>query len=248
MDEMNKIIYGCSLVMMVLLLGCRAENMDDCFTSTGKIVTTERFIPSYHSLEISDHIDVYITYGTEQSIQVKAGENLLQHIETNVKNGVLEISNENRCNWVRSFKKKVEVFITTNVLREIKIYGSGEIVFTNELKSDQLLVNLFDASGNIFLNVNAPLVELKTHTGTGSIYTQGSCDELVLFMGANGIIDAFALKSDKALAVNENTGLLRVNALNELKAVISGSGNIEYTGSPSIELNQRRTGRLVKKE
>jgi len=245
-EGMNK-TTNIAIFLLLFLSGCKKENMGDCFTSTGKIVETERYIDPYTSIEIYDHIDVYITHASKANMRVRAGKNLLRHIETNVENGVLKISNENSCNWVRSFKKKVEVFITTPELKDIKFYGSGEIRFTNQLSTNQLFVNLFDASGNVHLNVNTSLLELKSHTGTGSIYVQGTCEEIVLFMGANGLIDALNIPAQKALAVNVNTGLLKVNARQDLNAQISGSGNIEYTGSPEIQLSQTKSGRLIKK-
>ena len=246
MEGMNKLI---TILVLLLLLwgGCKKENMGDCFKSTGKIIETKRNVDAFHAIEIYDHINVYITYGTQAGIKVKAGENLLRHIETNVENGVLKISNENKCNWVRSFNKKIEVFISLTALNDLKFYGSGEIRLMNQLATDQLLVNLFDASGNVYLNVNTSLLELKSHTGTASIYARGACEEIVLFMGANGVIDAKDVIAQKALAVNENTGLLKVNARQRLTAEITGSGNIEYTGNPEIQIIQIKSGRLIKK-
>ena len=49
----------------------------------------------------------------------------------------------------------------------------------------------------------------------------------------------------KVLAVNENTGYLKVNAVNQLKADIKAAGDILYVGNPTIELNDLGKGELI---
>ena len=220
--------------------------MGDCFKSTGKIVEEERSTRTFTKIELNDRINLFITYAPELSVKVKAGENLQDLIKTEVKGNTLKIENTNKCNWVRSFKKEVDVFISTPTLKEITYYGSGEVHYLNTFITDTLLVNLWEASGDLTLNVDAQLVELKTHTGVGTIKCKGQTNRLVAFVGGNGFVDASEIIANEVLAVNENTGYAQVNAIAILKADIRGSGNIEYYGDPLITLTKEGRGELIK--
>ena len=72
-------------------------------------------------------------------------------------------------------------------------------------------------------------------------------NELVTFVGGNGFVDASGIQSNIGLAVTTNTGYIRINSADQLKADISGSGNIEYFGDPIIELIDNGEGKLIKR-
>jgi hypothetical protein len=234
-------------LLSTLLWSCKPESIGDCFKSTGKTIEESRVIPSFKKLLIRDNINVFIRYSTVRSIQVRAGKNLIDEISTEVNSGTLHIENENNCNWVRSFKREISVFVETPELNEITYYGSGEVNFQNNFVSDTLLVNMWQASGNLHLAFTSQYVEVKSHTGTGTIHCEGQSEEIVAFMGGNGSINTFDVQCKRVFAINENTGLLQVNASDFLKADIKYVGNIEYIGSPGIELLDSGKGELIKR-
>lgn len=241
---MNRVFV---FLFIICCFSCKKENLGDCFKSTGKTSIEERFIPTFRSIELNDKIDLFVEYGPNLNLRVKAGENLQKLIKTEVKNGQLIIENDNKCNWVRSFKKRIEVYLQTPTLKAITYYGSGRVNFTNTFVSDTLLVNLWEASGDLTFKIDANYVELKSHTGTGTIKCEGNTEGLVTFMGGNGFIETEQTTAKNVLAVNNNTGYLRIKAEENLKADISGAGNIEYFGNPVIELIDIGEGELIKR-
>lgn len=234
-------------LLSMLLWTCKPESVGDCFKSTGKTIEESREAPFFKKLLIRDNINVFVRYSTQRSIQVRAGKNLIDEVTTKVNNATLHIENENNCNWVRSFKREISVFIETPELNEVTYYGSGNVHFQNNFVSDTLLVNMWQASGDLRLAFTANYVEVKSHTGTGTIHCEGQSEEIVAFMGGNGSINTFNVQCKRVFAINENTGLLQVNASEFLKADIKYVGNIEYTGSPSIELHDSGKGALIKR-
>lgn len=220
--------------------------MGDCFKSTGKVVEEVRAIESFQGIEIYDRIDLFVSYAPETSVRVKAGKNLQDLVVTEVNNRILLIENTNKCNWVRSYKPRIEVHVSTPHLTALTYYGSGKVSFENTLITDVLKVELWEASGDLNLKVEANLVELKSNTGTATILCEGTANEFVSFMGGTGFINSEHTVCQKVLAVNENTGYLKVNAVNQLKADIKGAGDILYVGNPVIELNDIGKGELIK--
>ncbi len=238
-------------ILILIVIGCfscKKENLGDCFKSTGSIVEEERLLSSFTHIELNDRINLYVTYAPTQKLTVKAGKNLQKFIRTEVNGNTLSIENDNRCNWVRSFKKEIDVYLSTPNITEILYYGSGELRFQNTFITDTLLVNLWEASGDLYFDLEATYVELKTHTGVGTISCKGTAEELVAFVGGNGFVDAAATPAKKVLAVNESTGNMKVQATQKLEAFIRGDGNIEYIGSPTIDLLKAGKGKLIKIE
>ena len=226
---------------------CKKENMGDCFKSTGKIVKEPRQVGSFQFIELYDRVNLFISFGSEQSIMVEAGENLQEHISTEVSNNTLTIKNNNRCNWVRSFKKDMTIFLTVSSLKGINCFGSGELRFLDSLSTDKFTIDMYQASGDAYLLLKTDHAELKTHTGTGTITARGTSDYLVAYVGGNGFVDASGTQAKRGLAVAVNTGYIKVNVSDELKADISGTGNIEYFGSPNVKLTDNGKGGLIQR-
>jgi hypothetical protein len=220
--------------------------MGDCFKPTGNTKQESRIIEPFDHLEIRDRINVYISYGTTSSAIIEGGKNLLDMIKTEVKNGVLLIENENRCNWVRSFKKDINVYLTTPEFHKMTYRGSGEVVFQDTLRPSFFQLNCWDASGSIHFLFNSPKIELKAHTGPTEIFCAGKVDYLINYLNSSGLMNTANCEANRVLAINNNTGLLTVKAKNKLKAEISGSGNIAYYGDPEIELIDNGKGNLVR--
>ncbi|MBL4708336.1 MAG: DUF2807 domain-containing protein [Flavobacteriales bacterium] len=239
----NKTLFV--LLLFLSFSSCKKENMGDCFKSTGKLEEQIRAIENFRGIELHDRIDLFVTYAPETSLQVKAGKNLQDLIVTEVKDGILYIENTNKCNWVRSYKPRIEVHLSTPNLKALTYYGSGNVNFVNTFVTDVLFVELWEASGELNLKVEANILELKSNTGTATIRCEGTANEFVSFMGANGFIDSENTVCQKVLAVNENTGYLKVNAVNQLKADIKAAGDILYVGNPTIELNDLGKGELI---
>ena len=242
---MNKI----TIVFLISLIfsSCKKEQMDDCFTSSGKEKTVQRLIPKFTAIELNDRIDLNYFYSSSYYVEVTAGDNLIDNVTTSVKGDLLTIKNENKCNWVRSFKKKLVVNIHAPTFTDFTYRGSGEVNFIDTLKSNVFRLNLWDASGDMYLLLNSNYIELKTHTGPGAIYSKGKCRELVAYLGGMGKLDAFSLQAEEVLAINKNTGSLSVQAERKLKAEILGPGDIIYLGNPEIELVKKASGKLIKK-
>ncbi len=145
---------------------------------------------------------------------------------------------------MRSYKREISIYIAVPNLQEIDYNGSGNIVFQNTVYADRFYINMFNASGSIQAKLVANLVELKVHSGPGDIQASGSANDIVLFNGGNGQVDALQLSSKSGLAVNRSTGKIQVQVSDQLKAEIYESGSILYRGNPSINLKKEGSGML----
>ena len=75
---------------LVPIQGCIIGNLRT-ITGDGNVVTSERDIGSFDRLSVAAGIDVYITQGETEFLEVEADENLQDVILTEVRDGKLRI-------------------------------------------------------------------------------------------------------------------------------------------------------------
>lgn len=205
-----------------------------CLTSTGKDMVSERASENFSHIQIYDNIDVVITQSNENRIQVKAGENIIDHIETSIENGVLIIRNNAKCNWMRSYTKKIEVKIAVKQLYEIEMRGIGEISSSNAIRSDSLMLNVWDAAGKADLTIETKKSTIRYHIGTADIIYRGKTRLSYISSNSYGPVDARDLESEQTYISTIGSNNNYVWATEILEATVGSIGNIYYKGDPTI--------------
>ncbi len=234
------------LLGLLFTFSCKKENLGDCFKSTGKIESRMHVLPPFHSIELENRINAYLSYG-QQSVELEAGKNLHQNIDLSVQDGVLRIADNNKCNWVRDYAKPINVRLKTTDLRSIRMGGSGEFVFEEKMNLDSLEVSLWEASGEMRIIAELNHLSILQHTGSADVYCEGNTFSQLAYMNGSGFINCTNLTSERSVVANQNTGKIIVQAAHHLDARISGSGNIYYIGFPSeIILKDTGKGALIK--
>jgi hypothetical protein len=232
------------LLVFVAGLSCRKENMCDCIKRTGEIITETRTLPPFDRVLAHDNVHVYITQDTLFEVKVEAGENIVPLIRTEVIDGEIQIHNDNRCNWSRSYKPQIIVHIKMPQLRYVTSATVGLIKSTNTITApifDYRLKSL----GDIDITVNSNDVFGHMH-GAGDIYLRGTTDHHACNIVGNGFIHARDLATEYTWIYSNTTGLAYINVKNLLQVQILGSGDIIYTGQPNtIEKKITGTGRLI---
>jgi hypothetical protein len=204
----------------------------DVVRGSGPVVSEDRTTPSYHEISLNIPADVYIYQGTDEGITIEAQDNVLDVIDTRVRNNELDIKFENGV-VVKHFEP-IKVYITTADLSEIRISGSGNVYNETPIITPELNVRI-SGSGNVDLH------GIDTHSldaqisGSGKVYLSGICDEQMLRISGSGDIYAFNLMSENADINISGSGKTEINVTNYLHGEISGSGNIYYKGHPDVE-------------
>jgi len=247
MKIINKILYF-FIIFTAFFFSCRNKNSCDCLKSTGDISTETRSIQGFNKIYIEDNIDLYISTDTFFSLKVEAGKHLLSSIKTDVIDSCLHLKNENKCNWVRSFKNKINVYITCRTINDIEYdKASGNIYTMDTLYSDNFEVNDFNGSGVINLLLVSKNSFFRIHTGPGDIMVKGRSENAYIYSAGNGLADLRDYSSDFVVVSSKSTNNSFVKANKELDVNIGYVGDIYYTGNPySIKTNISGSGKLIK--
>jgi hypothetical protein len=234
------------LVCTTLFSSCEKDHMGDCFKGSGDLTTQSREPGSFDGIHVEKKVDVILRYGSEQQVTVEAGSNLIDGITTEVKDNILYITNENKCNWVRSYSNPLVVAITLPSMHYIYQYGNGVISSDGTLPFDSLYMETWN-SGDIKLALSSDLVEIRQHVSVGDVSLTGQARKLYVYNNGNGFSYLSAFECRQAQVDQRGTGDTQVRVDSILNYGISGIGNIYLYGPAAASGSIAGGGSLIRK-
>jgi len=237
---MRSLVLYIALVLMVS--GCEPYQLDDCFSSAGEVRTEFRELESFDRLQVGQKFDVRLIQDTSkpESIEITSGSNLIEGIETEVQDGMLQVRNRNMCNFVRSFKDRIQLVINIHDISEMTITGDVFVQSTDTLFLENLHIYQ-SALNDIDLILNVQERVLVNSINSGQIILHGKSRKLEGSIEEVSDLDARTLICEEVL-IDSHTPLdCFINATKLIFVKIYNRGNIIYMQEPSglKELNVR---------
>jgi hypothetical protein len=174
---------------------------------SGVAATQTRDVAAFNRVELAGGNNVVIRLGERQSVVVKADDNLLNRVTTDVKSGALVIGNT-----PGSLTAKSPMSVEVNVpsLNAVALTGSGNIMVSG-IKTESLTVTL---------------------SGSGNLFGSGTATSLNITVSGFGNARFTQLDANNVHAVVSGSGTIFVTATKSLDASVTGSGTIIYAGNP----------------
>jgi len=202
-----------------------------------KIVSENRTTNSIvTAIRLENNINLIITQDSVYDLTVEGGENLLPYIKTDVTDdGTLNIKNKNKCNFLRSYKKDINVYLKIPDLKYIYFAGKGDITSTNTLQFKDLTLETNNLT-------------ILQHTGPSDFTISGSSKNTYFYSGGNGWFFCNNLISDDAHVNSNGSGDIALNVKNNLLVELTHIGNVIYSGNPSVSVSVHTgSGKIIKK-
>ncbi len=173
---------------------------------SGIRVSEVRTVSNFHHVRLLAMAEVEITVGQGASLRIEADENVLELIDTRVKDGVLLITTRG----TYTIRHGVKIFATVPSLEGIEVLAMG-MVRANRVWGDALEVNV---------------------SGMGHVSASGSVRSVRVRVQGVGQVHLFDLAARSAHVMVEGMGNVEVNAADSLFARVHGFGNVVYSGNP----------------
>ncbi len=218
------------VLVALALTGCKK---DKCLKSLGDVVTKERVLINFTEVEVNDNINLVLTQDTVNKVMVEAGENLHDWIETEVKDGRLIVTDYNRCNWLRSFKKEITIHVHLQQLDRLEFNSTGDVSCTNTLLVDFFKFRSLTATGNIQLQLQADSTDFRVETGPVDLLLSGTANYNYLYHSGTGFVWAEDYITNKTHFNHTSSGEFHVRATQQLVAEIRSVGDAYYYGNPT---------------
>jgi len=226
MTTVTKIIV--SVVLAMLVLSCNFNvNFGPGVSGNGNVVTDQRHLNDhFNRIEVSRGLDVYLTQSDNESIEVRADENLQEIIITEVKNNVLEIYADKN---IRSSKSK-KVFVNFKALSSISSSSGSDVYSTNTITAGDMDLSTSSGSG-MELNLEAESVNCDSSSGS-NLKLSGKTNKLYATASSGSDIKAGNFNAMSSHVKASSGADITVNTSKELIAKASSGGDIKYYGNP----------------
>lgn len=241
MDKNTKLRVGKNIIFLVLiisLISILLTTIVSCNISpvrgSGNIISEDRAVSGFNEVSVSGSGDLFIEQGDEESLTIKAAENILPLITTKVSGSSLTI--DFKSGTIVIDTKSIEFHLIVKDLKSISTSGSGNVNCYG-LSSSNLTIRT-SGSGNVVMNnLKIDSIDIDS-TGSGNYILAGETDNLEISANGSGNYNAEDLKSRKCKIKATGSGNLTVNVSDDLDVFIGGSGNVSFIGNPNIDFSE----------
>ena len=234
----KRILFLIAVTLSLIVQSCV---LSPSIKGNGNVQQEERNVDDFDEIKASRGVNVYLSQGEETKVLVRADENLLDVIETEVLGDELIIRSKQNVRNAEAFK----VFVTSPVYESVKSSAGANVYSETEIVSDDLEVSA-SAGANITLEVNAGGLEASASAGA-NVRLEGLTRECNAHASAGSNIKAEDLKTKNAELKVSSGANIWISIDNNLKASASSGGNIFYRGEPSQTNINKSSGGNVKK-
>ena len=220
-----KTILQILLVSLVIVI----TQGQSCMTGKdyGPLVKESRKVSDFDAIEVSHGIDVYLTMGSKERLEIETPEDLLEHLVTEVKKGKLKIYFDKSFNW----NNETSVYVTAKNIEKITASGGSDFFGKNVIETKNLEL---EASGGSDIKLEVDVKHLEVEVSGGSdIKLSGAAEFLNANTSGGSDLKAFGLTAQIGDLEASGGSDIEVTVEEELEARTSGGADIEYMGNPS---------------
>jgi len=226
-----KILLNLAFTIALIIISCsevHAQLINKKVVGNGNVVSKVITTGDYDSILTVGPLDVHLEMGTEGEITVTTDDNLQEYIIVEVKDNKLVLRTKKKTTL--KTKKGIHVVVPFKEISELSLIGSGDVDTKDTIKANQFEVSL-TGSGDLNLELNVGELDAKI-TGSGDMQLSGDVKDFEVKISGSGDFDGSSLKSENTQVYVSGSGDATVTAKDHLKARVSGSGSIKYSGTP----------------
>lgn len=250
-----KMITGMVLALL-LVTGLQAQTV----TPSKKYVTRELGeVKDFNSIMVVGSPDVEYRQGSgKASVSIHGSDNLVGLVEVSSVNGVLRVNYKKGVKIMKG-ERRLKVVVTSSSLVAVDVEGSADIDLKGTVRGEGLKLSVIGSgdiiaealevknieaivkgSGDIELKkVKADAVRARVD-GMGDIDIRGVTRQATLLVNGSGDISAYELVAKQVESTVAGSGDIECHATERLDMHVSGSGDIEYKGKPTVVNKKER--------
>jgi hypothetical protein len=223
-------------IAILLFASCKKES--SCIKKTGVNMVKEIKLDDFYAVVMQDEPDVILIQDTVNKAVIHAGEFVIEHISLKNMNGRIFIENNNRCNFLREYSRKMSIEIHFKKLEEVKMEGAGNLSSQGILQIDTFSLSCWGSGGDADIKLSCIKSYISLHIGPSNIKIQGETDISYVYSGDFGSVDMRDYRSKTAYVNSTAFGETYVWVDTYMDIEITDIGNVWLKGNPVIGVNK----------
>ena len=217
-------------VLIIMLLSCKKASDRKCLKGNGGQDSLVIALDSISTFNLYKDIKFNIYESDEKKLVVKGGENIISQINLSYDNQTISIANDNKCHFLRTGSRSLEVDIFYPTYSRFYIEASDSVTFKDTIHSN-LDIEMRNGGGSLFLNVDNTSLKIVVSKGTADYTLGGTTGYAELKVQNNGYGDALNLEANSIFTYQNSTADLYLNFEGaNVSSLIDGTGDIFYKG------------------
>ncbi|MDH4471884.1 MAG: DUF2807 domain-containing protein [Fluviicola sp.] len=240
------------LIVCLVVAGfsaCKKPEDRKCFKSTGEDTTLEIPLSDFDRLKLHPHVAYVLIQDSTDKVVIKGGKNVVKLVECKVTDKLLEVTNKNKCAFLRNAKRELLVEIHFTSIINVHYEGSEYLKSEGTLNIDYFTLMVRDGAGPVDLTLNSKVIDADISHGWGDYTFHGTTEQARISARSNGYCDVYDLTiTDSVYVASDTPGHVKLRADGiPLHGYIKSSGNIYYKGNPSVvNIVRSGSGELIK--
>jgi len=197
----------------------------------------KRSISSFHAIEISNGIDLYLSQGDE-AVAVSASETKYRdRIVTEVKDGVLKIWYENNFNFnIEWGNRKLKAYVSFKSLDNLTASGGSDVKTDGSIQANKFKLHL--SGGSDFEGKIMASDLIVEQSGGSDVSVSGKTNNVKITASGGSDFDGYELISETSTISASGGSDVYITVNKELNATASGGSDIHYKGNALVKENK----------
>lgn len=231
------------IALVFLALGCNEDSR--CLKSLGDETSLQRTLTEeFTKLYVEDRIKVLLIQDSAQAgkLVLRGPQNIVGLIGFDISDGELKLTNDNACNFVRSFEYVLEADVYFKELTQLTIESIAEVRCKDSVRIDKLEVT-HNALSDIDLLLKGREVFVRSRNSASSVL-RGKLKVLKASVEEVSDLDARLLVCEEVFIDSHTRLVCKMNATKGFFVNIYNDGNIEQYGQAAeYSIVNERTGK-----
>lgn len=233
------------ILTSLILLACSITaplGLGSTVRGSGNVIEESRTVSGVNGVELATFGNLTIEIGDSESLRIEAEDNLMEHIEVEVRSGKLRIGTQG--NVRLDATRPVNYYLTVTGLDTIEISSSGDIQ-APDLEAERFSINI-SSSGDLEIGVlNADTLDVSISSSGNLDIAGGQVQSQDVTISSSGNYTAPDLVSAEADVRLSSSGSATIWVQNNLQVNLSSSGDLRYHGDPTVKARATSSGDVI---
>jgi hypothetical protein len=194
-----------------------------------------RVVKDFNGVAAGGPIDVVVKLGSTETVRFEGDAEAIATLVTEVKKGILIIRPKTSwTSWAKKYENmKITAYVTAKDITSLAMSGNGSLSVTGTVRSEEL-ATILSGSGRISAKVAVSNLT-GVISGSGNLELTGAADQAKITISGSGRLSGKGLTVENLNTRISGSGIVNIHAKTKIDALITGSGNVLYSGDPEVQ-------------